>query len=76
MSRHSSYAGAAPALDAAVAALRAAGTDPETVSIACALGKHGDCDGSLEAAGQPGNMPPCRCPDTGAVHRPGHPAPQ
>jgi hypothetical protein len=73
MSRSSSYTGAGPALAVAAAALRDAGTDPETVSIACALGKHGDCDGTLDAPRDPaGNMRPCRCPTPGAVHPSGH----
>ena len=40
MPRHTDYVGAGPDLDAAVAALRAAGTNPAAVSVACALAWH------------------------------------
>lgn len=73
MSRVSDYEGVGPQLDVGVAALRSAGVDPATVSVACALGKHGDCDGTIEAARQAfgQDLPRCQCP-AAEGHRPGH----
>lgn len=68
VSRVSGYGG----LDLAALAekLRSAGLDPAAVSLACALGRHGDCDGTVEAPRPPG-QPAARCSCPGA-HAAGH----
>jgi hypothetical protein len=72
VSRVSDYEGAGLRLDVGVAALRAVGADPAAVSVACALGRHGDCDATIEAPRPPGHdLPRCQCP-AAAGHQAGH----
>lgn len=75
MSRVSDYQGAGALLDEGVAGLEQAGIDPATVSVACAIGRHGECDGTIEAP-QPAHGtdgPRCQCPATDG-HVKGHTA--
>jgi hypothetical protein len=73
MSRVSDYQGVGKRLDRRVAALRSRGVDPATVSVACALGWHDDCTGTIDVVqyvhGNGG--PQCECP--GRRHPQGHP---
>jgi len=60
MSRVSEYQ-AAP-IDNGVRDLRAAGADPAAVSVACALERHADCDGTLYMPRDSGAADLCLCP--------------
>ena len=69
MSRISEYEKAD--IDGAVRRLRESGLDPDRVSLACALARYDECDGTVETLRRPGT-PPYRC----TYPNPEHPAAQ
>lgn len=58
-------------VDGAARQLRERGLDPSAVSLACALGHHRECDGTVDVLRDPGTTAArCTCPDPG--HPKGH----